>query len=310
MGFLQRNLSLKLLAILLAIFLWIYVKYTQSPLTQERTLSRVLVPFQVKNLAGDMAVFDAPEKIAVVVEGSQDIIEQSLKEDFFDAYIDAKDLIVSSYYLPVQLKAPPGITVKETVPSHVTVRLESLENKQVIPKIQIQGKPASGFVAGAPQLSQPQLIVKAPRTLLGKLKEVLIVADINGANVDIFQKVTPVPVDVQDKVLKNVSIEPSQVRVTVPIKSEVTTQILPISPQITGFLDKPYSIQAVKVEPATATILVPMHHEKLPDELKTEPILLKSFAKEITREVNVMAPPGISIISGKTVKVTLKIKRR
>lgn len=310
MGFLQRNLSLKLLAILLAIFLWIYVKSTQSPLTQERTLSRVMVPFQVKNIASDLAVFDAPEKIAVVVEGSQNIIEQSLKEDFFDAYIDAKDLTASSHYLPVQLKAPPGVTIKEVIPSHVNLRLESLENKPVIPRIQIEGKPASGFVAGTPQLSQPQLIVKAPRTVLNKLKEVLIVADVSGAIVDIVQKVKPVPIDAQDKVLKNVLVEPSQVRVTIPIKSEVTTQILPISPQLTGFLEKPYYLQAVKVEPATATILVPMHHEKLPAELKTEPILLKGAAKDITREVNVLAPPGISIISGKTVKVTLKIKRR
>lgn len=310
MGFLQRNLSLKLLAILLAIFLWTYVKYTQSPLTQERTLSRVMVPFQVKNLASDLAVFDAPEKIAVVVEGSQNIIEQSLKEDFFDAYVDAKDLTASHHNLHVQLKAPPGITVKEIIPSDVTLRLESLENKTVIPRIQIEGKPASGFVPGAPQLSQPQLIVKAPRTLLNKLKEVLIVADVSGANVDTVQKVTPVPVDAQDKVLRNVLIEPSQVRVTVPIKSEVTTQVLPIAPQLTGFLEEPYSIKAVRIEPATATIRVPRHHERLPEELKTEPILLKGVVDDITREVNVMAPPGISIISGKTVKITLKIKRR
>ena len=115
--FLGRNLLPKLLAVLVALIVWMFVMNEQNP-PVEGTFQ---VALSSRNLSNKIVVMEAPETVRVKVRGLRNAIAGATGRDFH-ATVDLKGLKPGQYDLPVSVTLPPGYELVETTgPDHAPV---------------------------------------------------------------------------------------------------------------------------------------------------------------------------------------------
>ncbi len=114
-----NNLSMKLLAVLMALALWIYVSGTQNP-SREQTLTDVSI--SIRNLPAGMAVISiTPETIDVRIRGRGIFLTLIDEENL--AYIDLEGFRSGKFMAEVETSIPPGMQLVRKSPPAVEVLL-------------------------------------------------------------------------------------------------------------------------------------------------------------------------------------------
>ncbi|HEX3031916.1 MAG TPA: hypothetical protein VHS59_06695 [Bacillota bacterium] len=115
---LEHNLGLKVLALISAIIMWIYVAY-QNP-ANEQVLTGV--PLTYRQLPADLKVTAIPRTVEVRLQGNQPFGRQiGVKE--IQAWVDLKGAKAGTNSISVQVKMPFGVHLISVNPDKVYVRL-------------------------------------------------------------------------------------------------------------------------------------------------------------------------------------------
>jgi len=140
-----RHLGLKLLALGLAVMLWIVVS---GEATVERGLS---VPLELQNFAPDLELqIKPPSNIDVRVRGGSGTLSRLLPADIV-AVVDLHGAAAGQrlfHLTPDQVRVPFGVEIAQITPTTVAMVFEKSATKRVPVMPQIDGKPAPGFVVG------------------------------------------------------------------------------------------------------------------------------------------------------------------
>lgn len=118
----QKNLSLKLIALGLAVVTWFYVNNVTS---DWRTIERV--PVQVRVPAGLVARLDPPT-VDVVIRGTREDVRQVSRQDLYLALDLARTERPGRMTVPLPaeiVRHPPRVRVVEVRPAEAIVRLEA-----------------------------------------------------------------------------------------------------------------------------------------------------------------------------------------
>ncbi len=220
MGFLRNNLSLKLFAVFLSAFLWLYVKYTQNPLAEnhDRAVVTLPVPLEVRNLSPALLPEGLPPTVTVSVRGKPGIVEE-LRPDQVKAALDVGGL-GRGVYANVALKAevPPGLEAIAVQPAKISFQLQLVGQKVFAVELRTTGKPAAGFIVGAPLFTPARVTATGPSNLVDRVARVVVEGDVSGADMDLVQRAKVLLVDAAGEPVPEVSCVPSVVRVTVAIR--------------------------------------------------------------------------------------------
>jgi len=297
-------MSLKLFCVLLAICLWAYVKYTQTPLAGPVMEMDILVPLQTVNQPHNVMPLRLPDNVVLTVRGSPDVVK-SVKPEHFKALVDLRDRTSGTYALPIDVKYPPGVEMVDKKPAQVSVKIEPLESKIMKVKIHTEGKPASGFVIG--NFQPLHVKVLGASSLLEKVKDVVAEVDVSQVDTDIIQKVTPMAVDAKGNVIRDIILLPGTLRVNIPVRSEIQTRVIPISPQLSGTPPRGFVIKSVSLNPPVATVLFSGKNKLNIESLSTERVDINGISSSFSRKIKVLAPAEISLVSGKSVQISIEI---
>lgn len=304
MGFLRKNLRLKLFCAFLAICLWGYVKYTQTPLAGPLMELNLALPLQAANLSPSVIPLGLPKSVTVTIRGGPEVIK-GVKPDHLKAAVSFKDKNIGTYTLPVEIKGPPGVEIVEKEPDQISVKLESSESRFLDVTVLTRGRPASGYAVGP--LKPLRLKALGTESLFKKVRSVVAEVDVTAADSDIVQKVTPAVLDADGNPVHELSLFPGVLRVTVPIRSELESRVLPISPNISGTPRQGFQMKSVTLNPATATVIISGKTEIPPSSLSTEVLNIEGASRPLSREVQVLKPKGVSIVQGKSVRIMIQI---
>ncbi len=145
-GWLTHNLSLKALALLLAMALWYFVA------GQSSMEVGFFVPLSFSGIPEDMVMTTAPVgEVAVRVRGPKLVIN-NLTSSKISADLDLSGAGegLNKYRIEVDnIEVPTGVTVTSVKPGSVRFRLEKIMRKPVGVKAKFIGRPEKGFkVAG------------------------------------------------------------------------------------------------------------------------------------------------------------------
>lgn len=206
-----RDLSLKILAVGVAVLLWLSV-------AGERVIERGFeVPLEFENVPSELEIAgQPPDTVRVRLRGSAGIVS-SLEPGDVAAVLDLSGERPGQRLFDLfsgQILTPAGVDVTSVVPASITVTLERAGLARTVPVIpDIVGQPAEGFVVGRIMTEPRTVEVVGPETTLLQLGEALTepvsVADVTRA---VDQVVT---VGVADPTLR--LAEPVSARVTVEI---------------------------------------------------------------------------------------------
>ena len=207
-----QHLGLKMLAIALAILLWLTV-------AGEHVVERSLrVPLEFRNIPQTLEIVgDTPDNVEVRVRGSSAVLSR-LQPGEIVAVLDLASARAGSRLFHIrndEVHAPFGVEVAQVLPATLSIELEK-SSERIVPIIPaLEGQPAPGFVVGK-MISEPATVaIVGPETRVRQVAEATTEPiSVAGARSRVRDVVT-------------VGIADSAVRLAQPVSATVVVEITP-----------------------------------------------------------------------------------
>lgn len=306
----KENLGLRILALVLAIVLWAFVRVTQEPLNSEALAQVTLeLPLQLQGTPPDLVAYEgSSEKVSVSLKGPAEVVN-TLREGLVRTYVELSGMAPGSHWPEVKVVAPGGVQVLEVKPPSVNVKLSPIATAQVPVKILVTGKPAQGMKAQQPAVEPSSVKIQGPEALVREVAAVVGTVVLEGQSQAYSIDVAGLtPVTTNNVPVRTASFQlrvvPKEVAVTVPISSEGQTVGVPIIADYK--LPSRLKYYNVTWHPENATVVVPTNSQA-PKALYTRPVDFSSAADSTTREVRLEIPKGVDVLDPQAVTVKLEV---
>lgn len=294
-----RNNSLRLLAIFLAFVMWVYVSNEQNPV-REKILNVTLEhtsPAQNYIITGGL-----PESVSIRVQGDRNQLANLAPADF-RAVVNIPEGQTGDLVLPVEVKSPANLRVTQVNPAEVTVGLDRVVERQINVAVSLKGTPAEGYSALVPASYPDKVTVRGPSMVINDISQVYAVVDIQNASSGVS---LTVPVNAGPA---NVTLSPAAVQVVVPIVKAVASKNVPVKLQTTGSAAAGFTVKGSAGDPATVQISGPAGIIGNINEILTEPVDIQGADKNVTKEVGLLTPAGVTSVQPARVKVVVEISK-
>ncbi|WP_278713003.1 CdaR family protein [Eubacterium ventriosum] len=317
---LTNNIGLKFLAVLIALVLWLAIVNVNDP---EKTITVSNIPISVTNESAitsrDMVYNVKSEQyLNITVSGKRSIVSNLSAEDF-RATASLKELSkVNSIPVDVTTKnASLGrkITIVKQSAQTILVDVENLEEKDFTDLVvEYTGKVADGYVAGLSSMSTDEVTVKAPTSIIDKIKKVAVRCSLDGTNTNISKKCPVILYDKNDKEIKSDEIELSDKKIRVNVNVLRAKQV-PISTINKDELGKPadgYVVDDVILSSDSITVYGSEESLDSIESLDIQDDIDVSDAKgDVTQNIDVTGklPKGLSVSGESTITVKVLIKK-
>lgn len=317
---LTNNIGLKFLAVLIALVLWLAIVNVNDP---EKTITVSNIPISVTNESAitsrDMVYNVKSEQyLNITVSGKRSIVSNLSAEDF-RATASLKELSkVNSIPVDVTTKnASLGrkITIVKQSAQTILVDVENVEEKDFTDLVvEYTGKVADGYVAGLSSMSTDEVTVKAPTSIIDKIKKVAVRCSLDGTNTNISKKCPVILYDKNDKEIKSDEIELSDKKIRVNVNVLRAKQV-PISTINKDELGKPadgYVVDDVILSSDSITVYGSEESLDSIESLDIQDDIDVSDAKgDVTQNIDVTGklPKGLSVSGESTITIKVVIKK-
>ena len=169
--FRRDNIAHHVLALVLALALWFFVKSTSVPVRQADTNSRRFagVTIETRNRSTELdLVQPITQTTALNVRAHQDVLDRLTVQDLV-AYVDLRTLREGTHDLNIRVDLPAGVEVLSANPSRVQVSLEEIISTQVPVVLSLTGAAPAGFYAPAGVVEPATVIVTGGRSVVSNL---------------------------------------------------------------------------------------------------------------------------------------------
>ena len=299
------NLLLKLLALMLSLLLFSFVRQ------QENSIQRgISVPVSL-NVGAGMQRIEPPANtnVLVVVEGPVEIVETLQPSDITvePDMTSVRPGRPQEVALEVRINRPErerdrlyARLARRTIRVHVeTVAAKSFTVSTAFPG----GVPNDWAVDGVPTIDPSEVTVSGPENALGQIDKVVAAVQLLPRETS-HAVATLRAVDRSGTEIASLQIEPAQAQVTVRLQRAVLRKRLPVQPVWRG-LPANVTIDSVTLEPQL--LVVVGSAEALLDLqfLETPPINVTNAPGRFTATVQVPIPQGVIDMPERSVRVTI-----
>lgn len=302
--FFRTNLTYRIISILLAVTLWLWVTMDKNP-SQEKVLE---VPLETRNLAEDLVVAEQPDSVTIRVEGPKKIVDELTSRDV-KAYVNLEKAVIGSNLITVEVIVPSGVQLVSTNPSKVSITVDHISEIQLPVDLIINGEPSPGFVKLEADLNPSQVIIQGPKSLLETVSQVFVEVNVEGATESLTEKL---PIKIRDHSNRLIQdllrTKPEYVEVYVPILKEQPSQKFLVRPSIVGKPGSGYQIKRVAVEPQMVEVFGTYQNLADIEYLFTADVDISGAISNITREVEVLAPQEGMLCIPQKVKVAVEVE--
>lgn len=228
---LTHNLGYKLLSVALAALLWLVVINSQDPV---ETCTFDDIPVTIINEATLAAKDKIPEivegdTISVVVEARRSICEKLTKSDIVAVADFEKISVTDAVPIDVSVSSyTDEVEVVRGLNQVMKLRLEDSVTKDFRVKISTTGQAKEGYVIGDMVASPNMISITGSSTQISKIKEVVLMVDIENLSKDSQATGIPVIYDKNGDVVNSskVTMSVRDVSVTIPVLKTKTVRIL------------------------------------------------------------------------------------
>ena len=299
--FLGRNLLPKLLAVLVALIVWVFVMNEQNP-PVEGTFQ---VSLNSRNLSDKMIVMEAPETVRVKVRGLRNAIAGAAGRNF-RAAVDLKGMATGQYELPVSVDMPAGYELVEVIPDKVTIKIEAIRSRQFTVEPRLTGPVVGQMTLGKVEVSPAVVTITGPQSVLDSVGKVLAPVEIRDRTPAFAINAKLFIVGSEGNELKSLKVEPAQVSVSGVLEPGTVSRTVEVRTVLTGNLPEGILLRKVFTEPTKVELKGPKALLDSIGAISTEPVVLTGITKDVTKEVPLQLQPGITV-ARKTVMVRITV---
>ncbi|MAD83376.1 MAG: CdaR family protein [SAR324 cluster bacterium] len=159
------NASYKVLAVVLAVFVWFLARKSGEPIQMS-----FYAPVVFKNVSPEFQVTSDPPQVNIVVHTNS---RDSFNPQEIQAVLDldkAQEGILSYVLTENHILSPVKVEITRIHPSQITVRIEELIEKSFSIKPRYQGTPKKGYLLGDIKIVPDTLTMRGPRSVLEKME--------------------------------------------------------------------------------------------------------------------------------------------
>jgi len=302
----KNDLTVKILALIIAIILWSYVMSEVDPITKDSI--NVDVNFlNEASLERQGLVVLEPENASVRVEISgrrSDVIKISDKDII--AQVDLSGYSEGKLKVPVYVQAPSSVTVEDYSPKEILITFDKIVTREIPITVETTGELPDGNVIGNPEVRPQYVVVEGPKTWINSVSKVVALLDISKFNDDIN---VPVPIRIVDddnNDVRGVSSNLNVVDVLIPVYKVKT---VPIELKTDNELPENYQIVDVIIKPSTVTIVGKKDVLQNITQINTVPVDILTLMNNKDVPVDLDLPDGVTLKNTEEpVKVTLNIE--
>ncbi len=308
-GFFVRNWPLKLAAILLATLLYAGLIVSASAETFQGR-----IPIEVLNQPKDTYVLGDLQDVTTVRYFAIGTDRPQVTSSSFTATIDLSNVAAVAgappVSVPVVVRAvDPAVQVIDFSPSRVAIRLDPVVAREVPVRVDL-GTVPPGLDVRDPVVSQDTVTVSGPDSAVRFVTAALARVRIDASGIDVNETVGLQPVNASGDVVEGVDVQPSSVRVTVQIGSQLSTRTLPVNAVVTGAPDPSMQITSVEVKPVLVTVEGDADALAGLVSIDTRPVVISGATADIDTQVGLALPKGVAALGVDQVRVTITIQPR
>lgn len=305
---LLNELGSILLALTLAIIVWVVAMNEENPIT--RGTWGEPIPIELINQpAGTVIVGDIPKTVQVEMRAPQSSW-RDLRRESFRAVVDLAGAQIGMNQLEVHVECSDRrVEIIESRPSTISVRLDRLKQANWTVRVVIMDSPPFGYEVRNDEItSNPTSVtVSGPEAFVNQVNEVIAEVYLRGATETVERRVSLRARDAQGEPV-NVTLEPATVLVKIPLVQQRGFRNLPVRVVWEGQPAAGYRISNVSVDPSIVTIIGdPQTIEQLPGYLETAPVLVGGATADVVERVPLILPEGVSLLGIQTVQVTINV---
>ncbi|MEX2355928.1 MAG: CdaR family protein [Thermaerobacterales bacterium] len=304
--FLRRDNNVKILSLILALSLWLYVFLDQTP-----DVSRTIRELEIllENIPEGLAVVNVdPVHVSVMVRGNARLVNDLEREDF-EAMLDLADAQAGQFARLVNLSVPDGVQQYEMMPPQVIVFLEAIRERYMPVELSVGGSPAENHLLGLPYRSPGEVRIRGADSLVDQVARVVTGVEINGATESVvFEDVRVYPIDVTGRQVSGVTVRPEVIRVTVPVEPLPPERSLTVEALLTGRPAEGFEVTNVRVRPQFVTARVPESLQGRVDPVQTGSVDLTGRNETFTVVVPIVLNERIISDQDLRAEVTVTIR--
>ncbi len=299
----EKDYTLKLLSICLAVLLWFQAAATSGPTLPQSVRD---VPVEYRNLGQGLVVLSERPTVTLQVRGRSDML-QHLGKDAFTAYVDLRGAGLGAGNFTVSVESPDSVSVAQISPAEVRIDIDAWDNAQVPVSVWTLGSPAEDHAMKSHAARPTDLYVEGPRSAVQMVSRVVAKVDIQGATENISRTVVVRPVDAEGAEVPGVTVTPAAVDVQIAIVKLPPAIEVPARANVQGRPAAGYVQESVRVVPESVRLWAAGPVAGDIRYLWTHPIDIEGATETIERDVTLLVPDGVDKIEPAQVHVTITI---
>lgn len=303
-SFFENDFTLKIISLIIALILWMYVMSEQNPVVT-RTINDI--PVRLVDLDTDKFVLKNSNEnfeVKVEVKGRRDAVSKLTRDDIY-AEVKMRGRIEGENLIPVTVNVPENIELIKTVPSEIMVVLDAVVEEQHPVAVKLIGDPKQGFTALSPSLKQKEVLLRGPRSLIDSVKQVEVKLDITGAEQNVAGSYPVKAINAKGEEIENITYRPDVVDVVVPV---VAYKDLPVKPTLTGLPAEGYAVSDVWIQPDVVSLIGDKDMLDEIQEIYTTPFNIKGKSNDVEGMVQIKVPKGLKLLKPDSVNVKIVVK--
>lgn len=284
----RRNLLKKLIALVAAFGMWVYVMAAQDPPIE----SSYVVPLTISNTLYGMSVIFDEKTIRVETRAPR---SNFVKYDTnaFRVYANLEGLGEGEHQIIPQVVMPRGFELIKTTPEVVNVKIDPLIEQQMPIDLVFKGSVSQDAAIRDIQKSMDFATIVGPKSFIEQAFKVYGTINLSG-NASSFEIQIPLNAfDEKNNVIPRVRVVPSVITVFVDIESGVKRKIVPVVPELTA--PDGWELTKITVEPAQIEVSGAESVINSIVTLKTVPFTVQTGQRVFNSTLKVVVPEGVSV---------------
>ena len=305
---LAQDLPLKLVALSVALMLWV-------------TVAQAAVREDTVDFAGRIAV-ERPEipdgfvlrgqlgDVAVRLRGTPVALSRVAREDI---RATIEPLIIAAARgepqdAPIRVTvAREGVQVVAADPATVAVRLERIISRRLAVQPRFANEPPSGFVRGEAAVVPAEVTVTGPESAVALVTAVFATVRFGDVGLDLTQTVQAMAVDKAGAPVEGVQAEPGAIQVRVPLLPTSTTRTVPVLFVLRGAVASGYWVSRVATDPVAVTVRGGPGVLGRLERLETVPVDVTGLTASRSVRVPLVLPAGVAPLEPTEATVTVTV---
>ena len=300
----RRNLPAKIVALGVAVVLWVVVMSDQNPAIE----GSFTVPVAVVNSPEGYKVTKSEDTVKIKVRGARSLFVSATADDF-RAYVDLSGAEAGKQSYKVQTALPQGFELVEVQPETVEFNLDKIIQKQVRADVIVTGNSAPGTTVAKVTQASSIVTIEGPQSAVESVTRVVGYVGLSGNSTDFDLQVPLTALNADGREVHDVKVVPSVTEVTVQLARGLTKKIVTIHPVLDGSLPDDLMLSEVRTDPikleiaGESKVLAPL------SSVDTEKIDLSKVTGSEKLTVRLDLPNGVTVTNPE-ISVNIVVKKK